>query len=128
MVREIEILDITPASRLQSLRQTHSIVGCCQQVNVIGHPHISVHGQSEALRGLDQAITKELVVGFCREDHLAVISAQYDMLRLTEHKVARQAGQKYSCLTLFTSAPWRRCLQKSVYDICRACAGEQSWS
>ncbi len=49
---------------------------------------LGVHTQTEALCGFDQAIAEESVIPLSREDGLAVIPAQDNVLRLAGNEVA----------------------------------------
>ncbi len=59
---------------------------------MVGHPYIGMYRQAEAAGSFDDGIAEVLVVGLGGEDHLAVVAALDDVLRLAGDDVAGQAG------------------------------------
>jgi hypothetical protein len=61
-------------------------------MNVIGHPGIGVDRKAMFGGSIYQRVAEKLKVGLAREDHLAVIAALDDVLRLARNDVAGQTG------------------------------------
>ena len=98
VVGVVEVADIASAQRLQSARDRAGSLRCEQQVDVIGHQHVSMYRAALAQCHFAQSGAIAEVVRVREETRLAVVAALHDVLG--------DAG-KVGAERTWHGAPWR---------------------
>ncbi len=92
LVMKVEILDVPPADALHHLRHALLLAWRRQQMYVVGHEDVRMHGQIVTLRRVQKRFFEELAVFVIAEDRFAIVSAQDDMQWNAFDEVAGETG------------------------------------
>ena len=85
----IDVLDVSPAHRDNQSRDRGCLLGGEQQVDVVGHQHVSMEVAMLALQGFAQPAKVGVTVLVVEETGAAIVSTLHDVQRYTVNVDAR---------------------------------------